>query len=766
MTKVSKKIIAVLVCLVLIIGAMAISALAANETVYGEYGDNLTWIISDNGTLTISGEGEMSENAAYPWSEHKDRVVCVVIEDGVTTVGADAFNGLKKLTDVILSDSVTKIGSNAFKNCNKLANIKITESISTIGDGAFAGCKNLIIISFEGDAPEFGRNVFDDITATAYYPENSETWTNAVKESCGGKITWIGYTLESSPVEKEVKLFRNRPVVLSDDALDADLAKYEVLSTTKSEDGVVCTSFRYGKSERGRDLVCWSIQQGNFDRTILLNCAIHGWEDAYAADGKLLVKLGNALVEHYSASANLKNCRLLIIPCANPDGIEDGYTEYGFGRCNAKGIDLNRDFDANHVVYTNARNYTPYPFSAVESRALRDLVWASDPGVVIDFHGWLNYTIGSSDLADIFTQYVGLRHKSRLTTSASGYFTYWAQLQGAEALLVEFKDTSSIVHKNVINAVDAMIDRDYVISEPSDFPTPILAYNHSTTAKTTVYESVSSMGGSSYGSIYVDDQCTINAVNISGNYVNVTYPTSSGTKKGYAYLNEFFPSMSEIGEPYNVMVSANTDVYRKADMKTYFSYADPDDTLTVVGKDGDNRYQVMFYISSGTSAGKYKLGWIYGDNIIKDKELESIEVASLPTKTSYYVGDTLDTVGLTLTAAYSDGTTETISEGYTCTPNTLDTAGTQIVTVTYNDKTVSFEVTVETFEMICLGDVDLDGNITNTDLVMVARYIVGLYDVESEEADIIASLGDMDNDGKITNTDLISIARVIVGIVE
>ena len=148
------------------------------------------------------------------------------------------------------------------------------------------------------------------------------------------------------------------------------------------------------------------------------------------------------------------DCRLLIIPCANPDGIAEGVTKDGFGRCNADGVDLNRDFDANHVVKPKGRNYTPYPFSAPESRALRDLVWASNPDVVVDFHGWLNYTIGSSDLAEVFSLHTGLYQQKELSTSATGYFAYWAQLQGAEAILVEFTNTESIVTEDVIAAVD------------------------------------------------------------------------------------------------------------------------------------------------------------------------------------------------------------------------------------------------------------------------------------------------------------------------
>ena len=80
---------------------------------------------------------------------------------------------------------------------------------------------------------------------------------------------------------------------------------------------------------------------------------------------------------------------------------------------------------------------------------------------------------------------------------------------------------------------------------------------------------------------------------------------------------------------------------------------------------------------------------------VQDVTLSGIAIASNPTKTSYYVGDTLDTTGLKLTAAYNNGTTQTITSGFTCTPTALSTAGVQTVTVNYGGKTATFTVNVE-----------------------------------------------------------------------
>ncbi len=88
---------------------------------------------------------------------------------------------------------------------------------------------------------------------------------------------------------------------------------------------------------------------------------------------------------------------------------------------------------------------------------------------------------------------------------------------------------------------------------------------------------------------------------------------------------------------------------------------------------------------------------------VESVAVSSVSVKTPPTKTSYYVGDTLNTTGLSLTATYNNGTTKTINSGFTCSPTTLNTAGTQKITVTYEEKTTSFSVSVQTVEVTSIS---------------------------------------------------------------
>ena len=93
--------------------------LSANAEESGTCGPDLTWHLTDNGVLTISGKGKMndySDNNRAPWS--KSDIKRIIIGDGITTIGVFAFYDCSALTSVTIPNSVTKIGNNAFTNDN------------------------------------------------------------------------------------------------------------------------------------------------------------------------------------------------------------------------------------------------------------------------------------------------------------------------------------------------------------------------------------------------------------------------------------------------------------------------------------------------------------------------------------------------------------------------------------------------------------------------------------------------------------------------
>lgn len=88
-------------------------------------------------------------------------------------------------------------------------------------------------------------------------------------------------------------------------------------------------------------------------------------------------------------------------------------------------------------------------------------------------------------------------------------------------------------------------------------------------------------------------------------------------------------------------------------------------------------------------------------------QLLSLEVTKLPYKTTYYVGGTLDKTGLVVRGHYDNGTSKDVTSFVTLSPMTLNTLGTQVITVSYLGKTTSFNVEVVTPQTVDLTGVSV-----------------------------------------------------------
>ena len=114
----------------------------------GTCGDNLTWKLDTDGTLTISGTGAMTNydngGASFPpWYSQRDEITAVFIGKGITTIGNFAFYNCNNLAGITISNSVTSIGDFAFSDCSDLTIVTIPNSVTMIGKGIFRDCSSL-----------------------------------------------------------------------------------------------------------------------------------------------------------------------------------------------------------------------------------------------------------------------------------------------------------------------------------------------------------------------------------------------------------------------------------------------------------------------------------------------------------------------------------------------------------------------------------------------------------------------------------------------
>ena len=138
-----KRILLAFLALCMVVSLLpATAAQAATEIASGTCGENLTWTLDDEGTLTISGEGPMTDwgECEAPWFDNRSTITTVIVESGVTSIGAHAFYEIAGIRNFTLANTVTSIGRLAFGNCVNLYIVTIPAHVTQIGAGAFSGC--------------------------------------------------------------------------------------------------------------------------------------------------------------------------------------------------------------------------------------------------------------------------------------------------------------------------------------------------------------------------------------------------------------------------------------------------------------------------------------------------------------------------------------------------------------------------------------------------------------------------------------------------
>ena len=177
----------------------------------GKAGKKVNWVFKD-GTLTLSGTGPMydfddSDTAGPGWRDLGSQITKIVVEKGVTTIGANTFGGLSKLTTVSLPEGITKIGKNAFAWCEKLTTINFPSTLTSIEMLAFCECTRIktieipsgvktithgsfqsarmtkLVIPLSVTKIERGAFMNNGGITTIYYEGNQAKWNNLLKST-------------------------------------------------------------------------------------------------------------------------------------------------------------------------------------------------------------------------------------------------------------------------------------------------------------------------------------------------------------------------------------------------------------------------------------------------------------------------------------------------------------------------------------------------------------------------------------------------------
>lgn len=144
--------------------AMLASVTRATIIGSGECGAGLTWTLTDEGVLTISGigamknwEGEFGESSPFFRNEN---IRFVILSEGVTDISPNTFYRCSNLTTIALPSTLTSIGNYAFYECNELISLDIPESVTNIGEYTFYECSGLTSVKIPESLTSIGEYTF------------------------------------------------------------------------------------------------------------------------------------------------------------------------------------------------------------------------------------------------------------------------------------------------------------------------------------------------------------------------------------------------------------------------------------------------------------------------------------------------------------------------------------------------------------------------------------------------------------------------------
>ena len=162
------------------------------------YNSNVTWKLTSDGTLTISGTGYMKTYYVYndeyaPWYNLRSQVKKVIITNGVTNTGGYTFYECSNLESVTIADSVTAIGRYTFYECSSLKSVTIPDSVTSIGEWAFYACTGLTSVNIPNSVTRIDMCAFYECSSlkSVTIPSSVTRIGAAVFASSGVSVTVV-----------------------------------------------------------------------------------------------------------------------------------------------------------------------------------------------------------------------------------------------------------------------------------------------------------------------------------------------------------------------------------------------------------------------------------------------------------------------------------------------------------------------------------------------------------------------------------------------
>ncbi len=584
----------------------------------------------------------------------------VTIENGVTSIGAGSFSGCTALESVTIGNGVTNIDNGAFKDCTSLTSVTIPDSVTSVGYEAFRN---------SADSITLGKGI-KYIGDYAFEGVNEVTVTGNISGIEGGKVTRGIKTLvlgkdvtdaddiifdPFSDTLENINVSEENTVYSSVDGVLFNKDKTELI---RYPEGKKDTSYKIpdGVTSVGGSVFSWC---GALESVTLPNSVTSVGQTPFYNIDEVTV-MGSIAGFEYNATAGVKNLIL------EKDVID---TDINFG-------DLSDTIENITVSEENT-------------------VYSSIDGVLFnkDKTELIRYPKGKKD-----TSY---KIPDGVTSVGKWAFSWCGALESVtlpnsvtsigEHAFAWCDSLTSITIPDSVTSVgaDAFYDTAYYNDE-SNWNNGILYIgNHLIYAEVDISGSVEIKQGTKTIADFAFAWCDL--------LTSITIPDSVTSISDGVF--EYCISLTSITIPDSV---TSIHHYAFVGCGSLMSITIPESVVEI------GAYGLGYYYNEDEDVEKFDGFTIYGyagseaeryakDNSFKFvclRDPESLAVSKAPAKTTYFVGDTLDTTGLELIATYSNGDTETVTSGYTVSGFDSETAGTKTVTVTYKEKDATFEVEV------------------------------------------------------------------------
>ena len=268
---------------------MSISAFAEYS---GRDGDILWAVDTTDGTLTVSGSGDIStyENGKAPWYEYNSYVKNIVVNEGITSISKGAFYGMEYVNSLTVPfvggsesangfigyifggseiydnvkfvpatlktvkvTSSASIGSNAFNDCETIEEVIIADSVTTIDTYAFKNCFALDTVVIGAGVKNINANAFYKCSSleNVFYNSTSSNWasvtvdsTNSLTPVCLGDST-LQITAPTKTVYKLGEKFNSEGITATFNSNDVTSA-IKIVTPDMSSIGTKTYTVVYG----------------------------------------------------------------------------------------------------------------------------------------------------------------------------------------------------------------------------------------------------------------------------------------------------------------------------------------------------------------------------------------------------------------------------------------------------------------------------------------------------------------------------------------